>query len=224
MTNITNRLRYCSFYLWLVRSYERLRRSDDARRWSTSVRRGEVLYALATLIARTDGGLTGLDEEKTGGCLAIGSASPSVGSLAIAGELHIPTKPLSRQSLAILGEARALTGDGTFVFPALGKPNKCMCENTVNGALRRMGFDKSEMTAHGFRAMASTLLNELGKWNPDAIERALAHRDSDQVRGAYHRGAYWNERVEMAQGWSVYLDTLRKGAEVLPFVRAHLTR
>lgn len=73
------------------------------------------------------------------------------------------------------------------------------------------------MTAHGFRSMASTLLNESGKWSPDAIERALAHADTDSVRAAYHRGAHWKERVEMAQWWSDYLDTLRKGAEVVPF-------
>ena len=72
------------------------------------------------------------------------------------------------------------------------------------------------MTAHGFRAMASTLLNESGKWHPDAIERALAHGDRDQVRAAYHRGAHWPERVEMAQWWSDHLDTLRRGAEIVP--------
>jgi integrase len=74
-----------------------------------------------------------------------------------------------------------------------------------------MGFDAQEMTAHGFRAMASTLLNESGKWHPDAIERALAHRDSDQVRAAYHRGAHWEERVRMAQWWSDHIDLLRRG-------------
>ena len=76
---------------------------------------------------------------------------------------------------------------------------------------------KTEITGHGFRAMASTLLNESGKWSPDAIERALAHKDGDQVRGAYHRGAHWNERVAMAQWWSNYLDTLRDGAAVISF-------
>lgn len=73
------------------------------------------------------------------------------------------------------------------------------------------------MTAHGFRAMASTLLNESGKWHPDAIERALAHGESDKVRRAYHRGPHWDERVRMAQWWSDYLDTLREGAAILPF-------
>jgi len=119
--------------------------------------------------------------------------------------------PLSRQSLAILEETLALTGGGRFVFPALGKPGRPMCENTATGALRRMGFAAGEMTAHGFRAMASTLLNESGRWSPDAIERALAHKDGDQVRAAYHRGAHWDERVRMAQWWSDRLDTLRLG-------------
>ena len=73
------------------------------------------------------------------------------------------------------------------------------------------------MTPHGFRATASTLLNECGKWTPDAIERALAHGHSDAVRGAYARGQHWQERVAMAQWWSDYLDTLRRGADVLPF-------
>lgn len=74
-----------------------------------------------------------------------------------------------------------------------------MSENTINAGLRRLGYTSDEMTAHGFRAMASTLLNESGKWHPDAIERALAHGDSDKIRAAYHRGAHWNERVKMAQ-------------------------
>lgn len=128
--------------------------------------------------------------------------------------------PLSTQALAILGELRALTGGGRLVFPALGKPNRPMSENTATSALRRMGFAASEMTAHGFRAMASTLLNESGKWHPDAIERALAHRDSNQIRAAYHRGAHWDERVRMAQWWSDHLDTLRHGAEIIVMRRA----
>jgi integrase len=92
-----------------------------------------------------------------------------------------------------------------------------MSENTINAGLRRLGYASNEMTGHGFRAMASTLLNESGKWHADAIERALAHGDSDKVRAAYHRGAHWNERVAMAQWWSDYLDTLRTGATILPF-------
>ena len=92
-----------------------------------------------------------------------------------------------------------------------------MSENTVNGALRRMGYAGEEMTAHGFRSTASSLLNESGKWNADAIERALAHREANQVRAAYHRSIYWDERVRMAQRWSDYLDTLRDGATVVAF-------
>ena len=76
------------------------------------------------------------------------------------------------------------------------------------------------MTAHGFRSTASTLLNESGKWSVDAIERALAHGDTDGVRGAYHRGAHWEERVRMAQWWSDYLDRLRIGGAVVALRRA----
>jgi integrase len=125
--------------------------------------------------------------------------------------------PLSRQSLAILERSRAITGAGRYIFPAIGRRDRPLSENTITQALRRMGFSAEEMTAHGFRAMASTLLNESGKWSPDAIERALAHKDGDQVRAAYHRGAHWSERVSMAQWWSDHLDTLRNGAAVLPF-------
>jgi integrase len=95
-----------------------------------------------------------------------------------------------------------------------------MSENTVNAALRRLGFSGDEMTAHGFRAMASTLLNESGKWHPDAIERALAHKDNDSIRAAYHRGAHWKERVEMAQWWSDHLDMLKEGAKVIPMPKS----
>lgn len=128
--------------------------------------------------------------------------------------------PLSRQALAILGELRGLTGGDRLVFPAMGKRDRPMSENTATAALRRMGFGAEEMTAHGFRAMASTMLNESGKWHPDAIERALAHRDTDQVRAAYHRGAHWDERVRMAQWWSDRLDILRMGASVHRLVEA----
>lgn len=123
--------------------------------------------------------------------------------------------PLSRQAIAILTEARALTGPKGYVFPSIRTRSRPMSDNTINAGLRRLGYASDEMTAHGFRAMASTLLNESGKWHPDAIERALAHGDSDKVRAAYHRGAHWKERVEMAQWWSDYLDRLRKGADIL---------
>lgn len=124
--------------------------------------------------------------------------------------------PLSKQAIALFQEVRAVTGPNGYVFPSIRSRSRPMSENTINAGLRRLGYASDEMTAHGFRAMASTLLNESGKWNPDAIERALAHGDSDKVRAAYHRGAHWNERVEMAQWWSDYLDQLRKGAEIVP--------
>jgi integrase len=123
--------------------------------------------------------------------------------------------PLSTQAVALLRQAQEVTGDGKFVFPSLRSGANPMSENTVNAALRRLGFTGDEMTAHGFRAMASTLLNESGMWSPDAIERALAHKDKDIVRAAYHRGAHWQERVEMAQWWADYLDTLRRGATII---------
>jgi integrase len=94
-----------------------------------------------------------------------------------------------------------------------------MSENTLNAALRRLGYGSDEMTSHGFRSTASTLLNESGKWSADAIERALAHGDADAVRGAYHRGAHWAERVRMAQWWSDHLDALREGGQVVPMKR-----
>jgi integrase len=125
--------------------------------------------------------------------------------------------PLSRQAVAILRDIYALTGRGRLVFPSIRSTSRPMSENTVNAALRRLGYESNQMTAHGFRSTASSLLNESGKWNPDAIERALAHRESNQVRAAYHRSVYWPERVQMAQWWSDHLDLLRLGAEVVRF-------
>lgn len=97
--------------------------------------------------------------------------------------------PLSTQAVELFRSVQIHTGAGGFVFPSIRTSRKPMSENTVNAALRRLGFTGDEMTAHGFRAMASTLLNESGKWSSDAIERALAHKDKDVVRAAYHRGA-----------------------------------
>ncbi len=119
--------------------------------------------------------------------------------------------PLSQQAISILREVRELGGRGDYVFPSIRTPLRPMSENTLNGALRRLGYTGEEMTSHGFRATASTLLNESGKWSTDAIERALAHGDKDKVRAAYHRGTHWSERVEMAQWWSDHLDSLRQG-------------
>jgi integrase len=129
------------------------------------------------------------------------------------GQAHVV--PLSRQVLWLLKELRMLRREGEFLFPALGKPGQPICENTLNQALRRLRYKPEEMTSHGFRAIASTLLNESGLWHPDAIERALAHRDQDAVRAAYHRGAHWDERVRMAQWWSDHLDDLKAQGVVL---------
>lgn len=124
--------------------------------------------------------------------------------------------PLPAQAIALFREAEKFTGGGRYIFPSIRTPVRPMSENTVNAALRRLGFSGDEMTAHGFRAMASTLLNESGKWSPDAIERALAHKDKDGIRAAYHRGAHWAERVEMAQWWADHLDMLRTGVAIVP--------
>jgi integrase len=121
---------------------------------------------------------------------------------------HPHVVPLSRQSLALLQAAFALSSNQKFVFSSLYPGDRPMSENTVNAALRRLGFSGNEMTAHGFRALASTLLNESGRWSTDAIERALAHKDSNGVRAAYNRGLYWEERVAMAQWWSDFLAEL----------------
>ena len=123
--------------------------------------------------------------------------------------------PLSRQTIDLFSKIAAISGPSGYVFPSIRTPRRPMSENTVNAGLRRLGFSGDEMTEHGFRAMASTLLNESGRWSADAIERALAHGDADRVRSAYHRGAHWQERVEMAQWWSDYLDQLKKGGDII---------
>jgi integrase len=119
--------------------------------------------------------------------------------------------PLSRQVLELLRQLKPVSGGKGYIFPAFHTRQRPMSENTINAAFRRMGFTKDEVTAHGLRSTASTLLNESGLWHPDAIERALAHGDSNAIRGVYNRGNYWDERVKMAQWWSNYLDKLRKG-------------
>lgn len=119
--------------------------------------------------------------------------------------------PLSTQVVGYLTELATMLGTEGYVFPSARSGIRPMSENTLNAAFRRMGYSKEELTAHGLRATASTFLNESGLWNPDAIERALAHGDSNVVRGIYHRGKHWDERVRMAQWWSDYLDELRAG-------------
>lgn len=123
--------------------------------------------------------------------------------------------PLSRQALEIIGTIEHGASFSRYLFPSLRSVDRPMSENTINAALRRLGYAQDEMTGHGFRAMASSLLNEMKLWHPDAIERQLAHADKNAVRRAYARGEYWEERVQMMQHWSDHLDYLRDGAAVV---------
>ena len=118
--------------------------------------------------------------------------------------------PLSSQALAIFVKLKEITGHGPLVLPSIRSCQRPMSENTLNAALRRLGYSKDEVTAHGFRATARTLLGESGRWDVDAIERQLAHVEKNSVRRAYARGEYWDERVRMMQWWADYLDELRQ--------------
>jgi integrase len=111
-------------------------------------------------------------------------------------------KPLPAMAVEILRELQSETGSNYRAFPSLIARNRPISENTLNQALRRMGFSQTEHTSHGFRASASSLLNESGLWNEDAIEAELAHLGADQVRRAYQRSRFWDERVRMADWWS----------------------
>ncbi|MBC9031822.1 tyrosine-type recombinase/integrase [Sphingomonas sp. JC676] len=123
--------------------------------------------------------------------------------------------PLSTQALAIVRSIEHDAEYSQYLFPSRTSVDRPMSENTINAALRRLGYSQDKMTGHGFRAMAATLLNEMGLWHADAIERQLAHCDANAVRRAYTRGEYWDERVRMMQHWSDHLDFLRDGAKVL---------
>jgi integrase len=119
------------------------------------------------------------------------------------------TKPLPRQAIAILRFLQEITGPQGYVFPANGRANTPMSENTMNIALRRMGIGQDEHTSHGFRATASTLLNAANLFSIDAIEHSLAHQDRDAVRRAYARGDALSERRKMAQWWADHIDQIR---------------
>lgn len=124
--------------------------------------------------------------------------------------------PLSTQAVAIIEELRPLTGHREHLFPGGRDPKRPMSDAAINAALRRMGFDKETMTGHGFRHMASTLLNELG-FSGDAIERQLAHKEAG-VRGVYNQAKHLPERRRMMQAWADYLDALRTNTgKVIPF-------
>ncbi|MBI5557215.1 MAG: integrase arm-type DNA-binding domain-containing protein [Deltaproteobacteria bacterium] len=130
-----------------------------------------------------------------------------------AGVLHIV--PLSRQALAVLHEIQPLTGQDRYVFPSPRTGSRPMSSNAVLSALRRMGYAKDEMSGHGFRSMASTLLNEMG-WNRDAIERQLAHAERNSVRAAYNYAEFMPERKKMMQAWAEFLEKLKAGAKIIP--------
>lgn len=117
--------------------------------------------------------------------------------------------PLSRQALAVIQEMWDLTEGNGLLLPSIRSSVKPLSENAMNSALRRMGYDKTEVTAHGFRSSASTILNERG-FNPDVIEAALAHQDEDDVRRAYNRARYLQERTKLMQDWADLLDEFRK--------------
>jgi integrase len=132
------------------------------------------------------------------------------------GETHIV--PLSLQAVAILRDLHPFTGGNRYLFPAVGSQVRPLSENTLGAALRRIGYSSEEMTAHGFRTLASTLLNEQG-WHPDLIELQLAHKERNKVRAAYNRAQRLSERRKMMQVWANYLDGLRSGGKIIAFAR-----
>ena len=123
--------------------------------------------------------------------------------------------PLAPRAVAILRELQGITGAGKFLFPSIRSAARCMSENTVNAALRRLGFEQDEMTGHGFRSAGCSMLNEIGLWNADAIERQLAHVDNDSVRRAYARADFWDERVRMMAWWAERCEEMRRGAVII---------
>ncbi len=125
--------------------------------------------------------------------------------------------PLSTQAVGILRELHAVTGRGRYLFPGARDPKRSMSEAAVTAALARLGY-KGALVAHGFRHMASTLLNEHG-WPPDAIERQLSHKDKDKIRGTYNLAQYMDERRRMMQSLADHLDGLRTGGAVVLFER-----
>jgi len=126
--------------------------------------------------------------------------------------------PLSKQAIAIIESIQPLTGNSRYVFPSIRTNSRPMSENTINAALRRLGYASNEMTAHGFRSLASSQLNELG-YRPDVIEAGLFHKDKNTIRATYNRTDYLAERTAMMQAWADYLDGLRDGADVIPINR-----
>ena len=123
--------------------------------------------------------------------------------------------PLAPQAIKLLRELYAFTGFGKYLFPNARARLRCMSPATLSSALRRLGYSSDEVTAHGFRAAASSILNESGLWSIDAIERALAHVDNSAIRRAYNRSEYWEERVKMMAWWADRCDELKLGGEII---------
>ena len=121
--------------------------------------------------------------------------------------------PLATQAVEVLAELQRLTGRMRYVFPSVRTGSRPMSENTINAALRGMGYSSDMHTAHGFRALFSTVANECG-WNPDVIERQLAHAERNGVRAAYHRSTYMQDREKLLQWWADYLDGRKSGTVV----------
>ena len=138
--------------------------------------------------------------------------------------------PLSRQAIAIINDLREVTGSSPYLFPQIRSWHRPISDGTLNAALRRLGYTKAQVTAHGFRSTASTLLNESRRpdgrrrWDGDAIERQLAHQEVDEVRGAYNGAEYWEERVPMMQWYADYLDDLRRSGTVLSIAKSRRSR
>ncbi|SNT53041.1 Integrase [Tardiphaga sp. OK246] len=138
--------------------------------------------------------------------------------------------PLSRQAITIINDLREVTGTSPYLFPQIRSWHRPISDGTLNAALRRLGYTKAQVTAHGFRSTASTLLNESRRsdgrrrWDSDAIERQLAHQEEDEVRGAYNGAEYWEERVPMMQWYADYLDDLRKPGTALSTAKAQRSR
>jgi integrase len=126
--------------------------------------------------------------------------------------------PLSTQAVEILTEIQPVTGEGRYVFPSIRTYSRPMSNNTVLAALRRMGYTKEEMSGHGFRAMASTVLHEQG-WPSDIIERQLAHAERNSIKAAYNHAQHFPERRKMMQAWADYLDILKSSEKVVPLFR-----
>jgi integrase len=126
---------------------------------------------------------------------------------------HPHRVPLARQTMNVLKNLRAITGDAELILPGMRGRGRPLSENTLNASLRRLGYAKHEMTAHGFRAAASSILNESGQWNADAIEAQLAHVEGNSVRRAYARAEYWDERVRMMQWWADRLDAFKSDVQ-----------